>query len=244
MRPLISLLALCAVALPATAQSAQPPAAESLFAIHFTTGAAWDAAKPPPEQKFFKEHSANLQRLRREGRLLIGARYADKGLIVVRAADETAVRRLLAGDPSLEAGVFSAQIDRFQPFMHGSTHSLQTTEAATIREFYSALNAGEAAKAVALTVPDVRWHLVASESSAVIEGFVQLNGHLSSERLAHPSRQYEVVTLDQAGAIMTVKIRATATVDSQRQRSEWVCVFEMQQGLIVRAWQFPTAPVR
>lgn len=121
--------------------SAQPqaPTGESLFAIHFTTGPAWDAAKPPPEQKFFQEHSANLQRLRREGRLLIGARYADKGLIVVRTADEASARALLAADPSLEAGVFTARIDRFQPFMHGSTQA-SAAPADFVRAFHAAAN--------------------------------------------------------------------------------------------------------
>jgi hypothetical protein len=38
----------------------------------------------------------------------------------VRAADEAGVRALLAGDPSLTAGVFTAQIFPWSTFMGGS----------------------------------------------------------------------------------------------------------------------------
>jgi hypothetical protein len=50
-------------AAPASPQAAPPekaPAPQPLFAALFRTGPKWDAAKPPHEQAFFKEHSANL----------------------------------------------------------------------------------------------------------------------------------------------------------------------------------------
>ena len=62
--------------------------ATNLYAIEIRVGAGWDATKHPNEQAYFREHSANLKRLRDEGRLVLGARYSDKGLVVVRAASD------------------------------------------------------------------------------------------------------------------------------------------------------------
>ncbi len=77
------------------------------------------AAKPPQEQAFFSEHSAHLRRLREQGRLVMGARYADKGLLVLRAASEDEARALLQDDPSLAAGVFSFELHEFRVFYGG-----------------------------------------------------------------------------------------------------------------------------
>jgi hypothetical protein len=43
---------------------------------------------PAHEQSWFREHSANLRRLREDGSLVLGARYADKGLVVLSAVSE------------------------------------------------------------------------------------------------------------------------------------------------------------
>ncbi|HEY7575793.1 MAG TPA: YciI family protein [Thermoanaerobaculia bacterium] len=101
-------------------QSATPSTAPTpLFAVVFRTGAKWDAGKPPADQAFFKEHSANLKRLRQEGTIALGARYADVGLIVVRAADEDAAKRLFQEDPSIAAGTFRMEVHPFAPFFKG-----------------------------------------------------------------------------------------------------------------------------
>jgi len=102
----------------AAAQTAASPAA-TLFAVEFRTGARWDTSKEAQEQLHFREHSANLKRLRDEGRLLLGARYSDKGLIVVSAATEDDVRLEIARDPSIEAQVFQYEVHPFQLFYSG-----------------------------------------------------------------------------------------------------------------------------
>jgi len=102
-----------------------PPAAaptavkEPLFAILFRTGPAWDSAKQPQEQAHFKEHSANLAALRKAGKIVTGGRYADVGLVVVRAADKDAAQALLAGDPSLAAGLFRAEVHPWMTLYEG-----------------------------------------------------------------------------------------------------------------------------
>ena len=55
-------------------QSPSPSAPTKLFAIEIKTGTSWDAAKPAHEQAFFREHSANLKKLRDQGSLVLGAR--------------------------------------------------------------------------------------------------------------------------------------------------------------------------
>jgi uncharacterized protein len=116
-------LALLAILVPfvRAAETAASPAAEKLFAITFSVGPSWDQTKAFNEQTFFKEHSANLNRMRAENVLVLGGRYAENGLIIVRAADETAAKAQLAKDPSLAAGTFQAKIDEYRPFFHGTT---------------------------------------------------------------------------------------------------------------------------
>ena len=49
----------------------------------------------------FRTHSQNLFKLRQEGRIVLGGRYGEVGLILVRAANEQEVRELFAADSSL-----------------------------------------------------------------------------------------------------------------------------------------------
>jgi uncharacterized protein YciI len=104
--------------------SAQAPAPVStpstpLYAAVFKTGAKWDAAKAPNEQPFFREHSANLAKLRAAGTIVMGARYGDVGLVVVTAATEADARRLFDADPSVAAGTFTLEVQRFAVFYPG-----------------------------------------------------------------------------------------------------------------------------
>jgi hypothetical protein len=105
----------------AAERPAQPLPVTPLFIVHFTLGPNWDHAKAASEQTGFAGHSANLARLRRDGVLVLGARYADKGMIILRVADEDAARAALEPDTTLGAGVFVATIDEFRPFYHGNT---------------------------------------------------------------------------------------------------------------------------
>jgi len=121
-------------ALPATAQptppggaASAPPAtpaatepAENLYAVQIRTGPAWDSSKPPQEQKFFREHSAHLKALRDQGHIVLGARYADVGLVVLQAASRQQAEALMAQDPSMQHGTFSHQVHDFNVFYGGS----------------------------------------------------------------------------------------------------------------------------
>jgi uncharacterized protein YciI len=102
----------------ATTTFAAAPAG-ALFAVEFTVGPGWDPAKPPGEQAHFAAHSANLRALRDAGRLVLGARYGDTGLVVLRAADEAEARTWVERDPAVEHGTFAFALNRFSPFYGG-----------------------------------------------------------------------------------------------------------------------------
>jgi uncharacterized protein YciI len=99
----------------AQAPAAEPPpaAAPALF------GPKWDAARRPVDQLHFRDHSANLKKMRDSGQLLVGARYSDKGWIVVGAESEAAARALIEVDPSVQNGVFVFEMHPLNVFYPG-----------------------------------------------------------------------------------------------------------------------------
>jgi uncharacterized protein YciI len=127
---LTRLLAAATVALWATngaLAQVQPPASPSselpLFAVEITVGSKWDQSKPAHEQQFFQDHSSNLQRLRESGALIMGARYSDKGLVVLAAKDEAQARAMMDEDPSIKAEVFKYRVHSFNVFYGGTLNA-------------------------------------------------------------------------------------------------------------------------
>lgn len=103
--------------------SAVPPSELPLFAVEITVGSKWDHSKPAHEQQFFRDHSSNLKRLRETGTLIMGARYSDKGLVVLAARDEAHARAMMDDDPSIRAEVFRVQIHPFSVFYSGTLNA-------------------------------------------------------------------------------------------------------------------------
>lgn len=112
--PLLAQAQAQAPALPAPPEGLQP------FAVEFHTGPNWVADKPPQEQLHFREHSANLKRLRDAGLLIVGARLDERGFVVIAATDEAAARAEVDVDPSVKAGVFRYQVAPLRVFYGGS----------------------------------------------------------------------------------------------------------------------------
>ena len=112
-------LALVANAQTPTDSVAHTPA-NNLYVIELKTGPAWDASKPAHEQASFREHSANLKLLRDQGKLVLGARYADKGLIVVESPTEAEARAMFDQDASIAKGVFVYTLFEFNVFYGGT----------------------------------------------------------------------------------------------------------------------------
>ena len=97
---------------------AAPPA--NLYAVEIRIGPAWDSAKQPQEQAYFGEHSANLRRLREQGSLVMGARYSDKGLVILQAATAQEAHAMMQVDASIQHRVFAYELNDFNVFYGGS----------------------------------------------------------------------------------------------------------------------------
>jgi uncharacterized protein YciI len=108
-----------AQATPANVASA-PAAVKNLFAVEIRTGPQWNAALPPGQQLLMREHSANLRKLRDEGRIRIGARYGEVGLVVLEAATIEEARVWIEADPAMRAGIFRFEIHPFGVFYGGT----------------------------------------------------------------------------------------------------------------------------
>ncbi len=125
------LLALCLgaacpqLAFAQTAASAPAAGELPLFVAEITVGRNWDAARSPQDQQHFREHSANLKRLRDAGALLIGGRYSDKGIIVLAAKGAAEARAMLDEDPSFKAEVFKYELHPFAVFYGGTIQNRQ-----------------------------------------------------------------------------------------------------------------------
>ena len=90
-----------------------------LFTMIYTPGEKWDATIAFDQQPFFKEHSAHLQKLRKEGRIVIGGRYSDKGFMLLKAKDSLEAVAVITMDPSVTHQIFDVALFKFSPFYEG-----------------------------------------------------------------------------------------------------------------------------
>lgn len=91
----------------------------SLYAVQYTTGPAWDTTQAPGNQQFLKDHSALMQKLRKDGTTILGGRYSDKGFLIMRAQSEEALMSILSADPSVQHGTMKFELHPFSPFYEG-----------------------------------------------------------------------------------------------------------------------------
>jgi hypothetical protein len=96
------------------------PPADSLYALVFTRGPAWDGERTVGQQPGMREHSANLNRLRAEERIVLGGRFGDYGLILLRVRDRQEAMGLLAPDSATARGVFRAELSPWYTIYDGS----------------------------------------------------------------------------------------------------------------------------
>lgn len=243
---LATLLGLAAVAgaVSALAQApAAPPAPPPLFAVRLTKGPAWDEAKGTNDQAGMREHSTNIARLRRAGLLVLGARFGEVGLLVLRLPDEPAVRAELAPDPTIAAGIFAVQVDRFAPFAHGNTAWLMTPEAILLRAYLDAVNRMDAPAVAALCAEDFVWYGIDGDKLAPeVLGRAALHEWLTGYFRSIPSAQTEFLALEQTGPFLTVRERATwENKAGARVSQQAIGVYEIRDGLLRRAWYFPAS---
>jgi hypothetical protein len=77
------------------------------FVVIEVSGTSWDAARARREQDGWDEHAAFMDALVEDGFVVLGGPLGDgeRVMLVVEAKDEDGVRRRLALDPWLPAGV-------------------------------------------------------------------------------------------------------------------------------------------
>ena len=237
-----SVVALAQTPSPVPAPPSPATAPPRLYAVRLSTGPSWDAAKSPNDQTGMKEHSANLARLRREGTLVLGARFGELGLLVLRVPDEAAVRTQLAPDPTVASGVFKVQIDVFSPFAHGTTAWLTTPEAVLLRAYLDAYNRHEPDAVAALLSPRVKWYsLDADKLNTDGDGREALRTWLTGYFKSLPDVRSDFLAIEQIGAFLSVRERARWTAKDGTSRSQQShSVYEIRDGLIERVWYFPS----
>ena len=97
---------------------AQSPT-DSLYIVTYTTGPAWDLALKPNEQVYFKEHSAFLGKLMKDGTVKLGARHAEKGMVIIHATSLQTARELILSDVAVANKLFQVDIQKFNVFFYG-----------------------------------------------------------------------------------------------------------------------------
>jgi hypothetical protein len=103
----------------AVGRAAAGPVQTPLWVMMYTTGPAWDATRAAADQRHFRTHSANLARLRAEGRIRLGGRFGPWGLILVDARSEAEARSYFAPDSALSSGVFAGELHAWSTIYAG-----------------------------------------------------------------------------------------------------------------------------
>jgi len=229
--------------LASVALHAADPVPLKLFAAVYTTGPKWDAAKPPNDQPGFREHSSNLARLRAEGVIVVGARYSDKGFILVRAADADAARAHFASDPTLTNGTFTLAVDEFRPFYHGETRPpAASPEIAVVRSQTEAFNQHDADALAALLAPTVKWFSLDGDKLGTDgDGREAMRTWLVGYFKSFPDVKSETFDVSQAGSYVSLRERASWTANDGTKRAQQShATYEVRDGLIARVWYFPS----
>ena len=76
-------------------------------------------SKSPQEQPYFREHSARLGQLRKDGVIRFGARYGEKGMIVIGASTFSNAKEIVLNDHAVINKLFSADIQKLSIFYDG-----------------------------------------------------------------------------------------------------------------------------
>ena len=116
--PLIALACAILLSITASAQTTTQPI-DSLYIVTFTTGPSWDKSKSPGEQTYFKEHGARLGQLRKDGIIKFGARYGDKGSIVISAKSFADAKQIVEADQAVINKLFVADLQKLNIFYGG-----------------------------------------------------------------------------------------------------------------------------
>jgi ketosteroid isomerase-like protein len=228
----------------AVATPADDPPPQRIFAVQFTLGPAWGKETVPSNQVLFQGHTDNLTRLRQAGRVISGGLYGDKGIVLLRAADETGALAEFQADPAVAAKLFTITAAEFKSFYHGSTGFQDSPEIALLRRFLAALNRMDADALLATCTEDFAWLNVGPEQLATeVAGKEKLRAWLLDYFRKDQSVKTDFRTIEQVGSQVMVRERVSWDgPDGKRVSQQAFAVFEVKDGLIHRAWYFRYAP--
>jgi uncharacterized protein len=90
-----------------------PPGMEQYYMVFLRRGPAWTSAVTPETTKVSQGHMANLQRLTKEGKLVVAGPFMEPlgdpvlaGILILRAASAAEAKALVDSDPGVKAGRF------------------------------------------------------------------------------------------------------------------------------------------
>ena len=225
-------------------EAAAPAPDQKIYAVQFVIGPAWGKETTPSNQVLFKGHSDNMARLRNAGRIISGGLYGDKGIVLLRAADEAGALAEFQADPAVVAKLFTITAAEFKPFYHGSTGFQDSPEIALLRRFLEALNRMEADALLATCAPDFAWMNVGPDQLTVeVAGREKVRAWLLDYFRQYQQVRTEFRTIEQVGSQLMVRERVRwAGTDGKTVSQQTFAVYEVKDGLIFRAWYFRYAP--
>ncbi len=89
------------------------------YALIYTPGPGWDTTKQAHQQLHFDKHSQFLSTMRKEKKILFGARFSDKGFLIVEARNDEEMRSMLKNDLMTVNQIFTATFYRLSVFYDG-----------------------------------------------------------------------------------------------------------------------------
>jgi len=92
---------------------------QKLFVVIYTPGAGWDMSKQAQDQLYCSFHSKRLQGFRKEGKILLGVRYGNKGMIVMPGENEEEIKRIVFADSAVIGKTFNAEVFPYIDFYDG-----------------------------------------------------------------------------------------------------------------------------
>jgi uncharacterized protein YciI len=119
-----AILALAAPFPALAAPPAAPPVAQAtpqLYVFTYRPGPAWRAGVPMKQQGL-GPHGTYMQSLLDAGRLFAAGGFvdADGGMAIIYAATIDEARTMLAADPAISSGIFTAEIRHWRPRFRAS----------------------------------------------------------------------------------------------------------------------------
>lgn len=100
---------------PAAPAAAQPAAGGDLYVVLYRAGPNWQADKTMAQQ--LGPHGRYYRGLLDNGTLVAGGAMpaTNGGMAIFRAASEAEARQVVAGDPAVKDGVFTAELQHWVP---------------------------------------------------------------------------------------------------------------------------------